>query len=727
MRGACAEGADGLRADALEFHRVPELGRYSLLRRIGVGGMAEVWKAKVQGAAGFAKTVAIKRVLMEHAAESKLFDQLFIQEAKLAAELSHPNIVAVHDFGQTEAGEYFIAMEFVAGRNLSVILHRMEERGVRMSLEWALYITSEACRGLGYAHASCDESGKPLQLVHRDVSPQNILVSWHGDVKLTDFGIAKAASTLTATDQTHVRGKIAYMSPEHARGEKLDHRSDLFGLGLVLYEQLAGHKLFQGSAAELYGQILLHAGLRPDQLAKVPAASHGVLKKALAPDREHRFRDASEMEAALLAPLSPGALVDVRRIMSTVIRNYFGPEIESEATGDQAAAAAQVPSYATLAPKVDPPAAVAEPQPLPEEALTVLPESAVTPLPEPGLGIGASAPLPWAAQPPPNIADPFFGVSAPAQTARIAPPPAVASDEPLVVGVPRFRPAAERWKQIQRVMSLAVATKAPLAVSADGDVVRLWDLAKRREVIGMKGHRNAVTCVAITEDGSIALSTSRDGNVRVWEMPAGRTLHVLDHNPGPLLCVSVSTDGWLAVSGGADGRVAVWDLVTMTSKPKLTAHGNVAVNAIALVDESRALSGAEDGTLILWDIVSRQVIAKHRVDGGVRALTISPDRAQALVGTAAGALLLFELDPLRTFAELRHSGPAQAAVAFAPEGTLAASGDADGLVHMWETRSATALSTFELHDAGVTGLAFLDAGEKLVSASEDRTLAVWIP
>lgn len=718
--------------------------------------MAEVWKAKIQGAAGFAKTVAIKRVLMEHSAESTLFDQLFIQEAKLAAELSHPNIVAVHDFGQTESGEYFIAMEYVSGRNLSVILHRMEERGVKMSLEWALYITAEACRGLGYAHTMTDEFGKPLHLVHRDVSPQNILVSWHGDVKLTDFGIAKAASSLTATDGNRVMGKIAYMSPEHARGEKLDHRSDLFGLGLVLFEQLAGDKLFRGSAPELYGQVLLHAGLRPDQLARVPEASHAVLKKALAADREHRFRDASEMEAALLAPLSPGALVDVRRIMSTVIRNYFAPEIEVEATGDQAAAAAQMPSDATLAPKVEPVAtelplprmpiatpvpsfaAPFEPVPPPVAAEmpsadpvfgAALPEANVTPIPDaphPSLGLGASAPLPWASAAP-IVADPFFGVSRPALTAPIPPPPPPLSDEPLVVGVPRFRPAAERWKQIQRVMSLAVATKAPFAVSADGEVVRLWDIAKRREVTGMKGHRNAVTCVAITEDGSIAASTSRDGNLRIWEVSAGRTLHVLDHNPGALNCVSLSSDGWLAVSGGADGRVGLWDLVTMASKPKLTAHGSFAVTAVALIDEGRALSGAEDGTLIVWDIVDRKAMTRGSVEGGVRAITTSPDGRHALVGTASGALLLFELDPFRQAAELRHTGSAQTAVAFAPEGGRAASGDAEGLVHLWETRSATALSTFELHDAGVTGLAFVEGGEKLVSCSEDRTLALWVP
>ncbi|HVO31471.1 MAG TPA: serine/threonine-protein kinase, partial [bacterium] len=220
-------------------------GRYTLIRRVGLGGMAEIWKAKVLGPAGFEKTVAVKKILPELTDDSE-FLEMFVDEAKLVADLVHPNIVQVHDFGQVGPRDYFIAMEYVSGANLGSLLKRLKDRGARVPRETAIFIILESARGLGYAHAKRDSAGRSLGIVHRDVSPSNILVSFGGEVKVADFGIAKARSARQTTAEGFVRGKVSYMSPEQAAGGDLDQRSDIFSLGLVFVEMLTGKRFFTG-------------------------------------------------------------------------------------------------------------------------------------------------------------------------------------------------------------------------------------------------------------------------------------------------------------------------------------------------------------------------------------------------------------------------------------------------------------------------------------------------
>ena len=216
-------------------------GNYRLQRRLARGGMAEVFLARLIGVEGFERRVAIKRIL-PHLSESDEFRAMFLDEARLAAQLTHPNIVHIYDFGKAD-DYYFIAMEYVDGVDIGRLIRRAKERPV--PFEVAARIFADVCAGLHFAHNASDPMGRKLDVVHRDVTPQNVLVSWDGVVKLVDFGIAKAAFAAGRTRPGVVKGKYAYMSPEQVEGRSLDGRSDLFAAGICLYELVTGVPLFR--------------------------------------------------------------------------------------------------------------------------------------------------------------------------------------------------------------------------------------------------------------------------------------------------------------------------------------------------------------------------------------------------------------------------------------------------------------------------------------------------
>ena len=269
-------------------------GPYRLLEKVAVGGMAEVFKAKRTGVEGFEKVLAVKRIL-PHLSDNKEFVDMFVDEAKMVAGLAHPNIVQIFDLGRIEK-TYYIAMEYVHGRDLRSIMRRARERGLRIPLDLTAFVVSRVCAALEYAHRKKDDRGKPMRIVHRDVSPQNILISFEGDVKLADFGIAKAATKATATDRGALRGKLLYMSPEQASGKPMDRRSDLYSLGIVFYEMVTEQRPFQAqgevSVLELVreGRIAPPSSINP----KIPEKLERVMLKALEKDPDARYQDAAD-------------------------------------------------------------------------------------------------------------------------------------------------------------------------------------------------------------------------------------------------------------------------------------------------------------------------------------------------------------------------------------------------------------------------------------------------
>ena len=275
-----------------------KFGKYQLLDKIATGGMAELYRAKLTGAEGFEKLIAIKKTLPHLSGEGELV-KAFIDEAKLAALLQHENIVQIYDFGSME-GEYFIAMEYLFGKDLRTITKKASVRNMPFGLENILYIASRICAGLDYSHNLNDLQGKPLNIIHRDVNPQNIFITYQGQVKIIDFGIAKAASHNTTTHEGLIKGKLAYMSPEQANGEVIDHRSDIFSLGIILYELLAGKRMFEGEALQIYPKVR-EADYEPPEevITNVPAKLYDILHRALAKERDDRYQSCGDMLADL--------------------------------------------------------------------------------------------------------------------------------------------------------------------------------------------------------------------------------------------------------------------------------------------------------------------------------------------------------------------------------------------------------------------------------------------
>jgi hypothetical protein len=263
-------------------------------------GMAEVFKAKRGGVEGFEKIVALKRIL-PHLSDNKEFLDMFVDEAKMVAGLAHPNIVQIFDLGRIEKS-YYIAMEYVHGHDLRTIMKRAREKGLRMPLDLSLRVVSQVCAALEYAHRKKDERGRPMEIVHRDVSPQNILISFEGEVKLVDFGIAKAATKASNTDRGALRGKLLYMSPEQAWGRAIDRRSDVFSLGIVLYEMVTETKPFIGAGTEMtILELVRQCVITPAREVnpRVPEALDRVIMKALAREPGERYQDAGQMQRGL--------------------------------------------------------------------------------------------------------------------------------------------------------------------------------------------------------------------------------------------------------------------------------------------------------------------------------------------------------------------------------------------------------------------------------------------
>ncbi len=273
------------------------IDRYVVLEHLSEGGMGAIYVGKKLGAGGFEMEVVLKQLLPEFTQQEEFID-LFLREAKLSATLDHANIVHTIDL-VTAGGEYFIVMEYLPGGDLRTLLKRAKRRGKRFSPAAAIYICREVLSALAYAHVKRDFDGQPLKLIHRDVSPSNILVSYAGEVKLTDFGIAKAATHNSLFYK--VKGKIGYMSPEQARSETLDHRSDLYSLAVCMYEVLTGERLFvhaglTTSADEIYSQSV------PQVSKKVPGLSPDldvVMGRALSIDPGQRYQTAGEFNEAL--------------------------------------------------------------------------------------------------------------------------------------------------------------------------------------------------------------------------------------------------------------------------------------------------------------------------------------------------------------------------------------------------------------------------------------------
>jgi serine/threonine protein kinase len=334
-------------------------GKYLLLERLNVGGMAEVFAAKAFGVEGFERILAIKKILPTMA-EDEEFITMFIDEARISVQLNHANVVHIHELGKHDDA-YYIAMEYVAGKDLRALLERFRRRKELMPTAMAVFVATKICEGLDYAHRKRDARGQELHIIHRDVSPQNILISYEGEVKIIDFGIAKAANRSQKTQAGILKGKFGYMSPEQVRGLPIDRRSDIFAVGVILYEMLTGEKLFVGESDFSTLEKVRNAEVpAPRQFnPNIPSGLEKVVLKALAREVEDRYQWASDLQEDLMRFLLAGDAIYSAKHLAAFMKDAFAEDLLREAEKMERFAAVERPE------QVEPSGVVASPQSAP--------------------------------------------------------------------------------------------------------------------------------------------------------------------------------------------------------------------------------------------------------------------------------------------------------------------------------------------------------------------------
>nr|PZM93196.1 MAG: serine/threonine protein kinase [Pseudomonadota bacterium] len=309
----------------------PELfGKFFLLQRLGAGGMAEIYRAKTAGAGGFEKELVVKRILPSLSSDQQ-FIRMLINEAKLTVALTHPTIAQIYELGEVD-GRYFISMEYVEGATLHEVMYLARHMGRPLGLEQSIYICLEVLRGLDYAHKRTDGAGNPLGIVHCDISPDNIMLTWDGGVKLLDFGVARAAQkSLSNYREGTLMGKLSYAAPEQAEGKPFDHRVDIFAVGVIFYELLTGtHPFGKVSDVEALIESRKKPVVPPSQRAGVPKVFDDFVARSLAYDPSQRFQSAEEMADELLQMLFPTQTMEVAAHLEATMRELYRGRIEQQ-------------------------------------------------------------------------------------------------------------------------------------------------------------------------------------------------------------------------------------------------------------------------------------------------------------------------------------------------------------------------------------------------------------
>lgn len=295
-----------------------QLGRYEILTQLASGGMASVYIARAQGVAGFERLVAIK-VLHPHLAYEQEFISMFLDEARLAARIRHTNVVPTLDISESPGDGYFLVMEYIEGNHLGVLLGRAAQQGERLPRPFICRVLIDTLQGLAAAHRLTDENGSPLKLVHRDVSPHNILVGTDGIARLTDFGVAKADVRMASTRAGQFKGKLSYMAPEQASSSQADQRSDLFSVGIILWESLTGRRLFRGETnAATLNKLLNETVVKPSAYGEELEPFDEIVMKALSRNPEQRFQSADELGEALDLAAGRGGVAKTRDVAEVV-------------------------------------------------------------------------------------------------------------------------------------------------------------------------------------------------------------------------------------------------------------------------------------------------------------------------------------------------------------------------------------------------------------------------
>lgn len=660
--------------------------RYEILERIGSGGMAEVFRARVLGET-LTPIVVIKKIL-PHLSESEDFQTMFMDEARTAAALQHPNIVRLLDLGRME-DRLFMALELIEGTDLAHVVDGARARQRKVPLDAVLYVAIEVLKGLHHAHTRRGADGNPLGIVHRDVSPANVLVSNSGAVKLSDFGLARAKLNESKTAVGTIKGNAKFMAPEQIYGTQMDARTDVYATGMLLLTMLAGQHPFEGLPIAdildkvMKGEIPLPSAYNSD----VPPALDQIVERATKISPRLRYASALELQLALESFAKEYKLHPRAKGLASLV----------EDTRREAGAVAISGS----------PSIVARLGPLIAESVAAGGGSIVATLGR------IRMPDPTPAAPPRNST----GTLITNMAAEFAPrrPKAMAAGQGRLAG------------HKQAVSAVAIAPNGLFGFSASHDhTVLVWDLVNRKALRTLTGHKGPVTSIALAADGVHLITGSRDKTLRLWNAATGDALATLSGHTGWIFAVAISPDGTRALSGSFDHGIRLWDLVAKRESGVLAGHRDTVAAVAFSPDGKAALSGSYDKMLKTWDLASlREIRSLAGSVEGIRTAALAPDGITAI---AAGADSIVRLWDLTWGTEVRafegHREPV-VTLAFSPDGARFLSGGYDGLVKLWSVADGRCLQTFESSKDAVLGVAFGPDGTFAISGSGDGTVAIW--
>ncbi|HVO31731.1 MAG TPA: serine/threonine-protein kinase, partial [bacterium] len=709
---------------------------------------------------GIVSTVVVKKILPHLSADPQL-QTMFMDEARVIARLDHPNIVHLMDVGRID-DQLFLALEYVNGTDLAVLSRAFRGEGRRIPVETVLHVVCCVLDALEYAHAKTRPDGTPLNIVHRDVSPGNILLSREGMVKLTDFGIAKAA--MRAAEQTRVgtiKGNVHYMAPEQITGRDLDLRADLYALGMVLYTMLAGRNPFEGEDVPQTIFRVLGGSLPPitEFDREIPRALESIVTRATRIIPALRFGSAAEFRTAILEFAAAQKL--------TLGRASLVRDIE-EAIGASELPDGSVPSIVVrLGPMIAEAVASGDASvfrtrgdaPAPKSVLKEPSTSATTkPVPVAGNSVDVLGSIPSASpttpstRPPPVSSTP--GAISPDSLLRslelpdeptvtskrggeAASPVAAAPDseaarddgglpptQTMKVPVPRATPVAPPAAPLgaPRTAPRPAARPGAAAGAPDGGYVP----PVRSHASVLEGHRHPVTALAVAAGGNVLLSASHDETIRVWNVAEGKTTRVLRGHRGKIECLAATSDGSRAVSGARDRTLKLWNVETGEVIRTFAGHAD-RIFAIAFSEDGRhILSGGNDRTLMLWSIdrdVPLRTIGGHR--DAVTSVAFFPDGERAVSGSYDCTLRIWDLTSAGQLLEIDTFEESVRAVAISPDGRLLLSAGADGMIRLWDSEHPTPLHSYAGHAGPVVSIRFSPDGKTFVSASYDGTLRLW--
>lgn len=758
--------------------------RYEIGERIGVGGMAEVHRAVAILRDGRQRPVVLKLILPQFS-DDPTYRGLFHDEARIGAQLRHPNVIELLDVGAMDE-RLFLALELVEGADLFRLMQRARKLDEPIPLPIALFVASEVLKGLHYVHTRADLRNGPYEIVHRDVSPANVLVSRGGAVKLADFGVAKATIRAGKTVSGVIKGNPRYMAPEQLSGATVDARADVYGAGMVLYTMLAGRHPY----AEVSMGALLQRALRgdPPPLADlrddVPVQLSRMVARATRAYADDRFASALEFQLSLLELAHARMIRFDAEDLARYVQRLFPADTPETTFAPQAVpdlAAEPAPRIAEMVAEVvvdagEPThdevvggATPFEPSrfetrggvPGPERAArtarrsrptvirrdpgrpgsrsrTVLFEerdAAEISLPPPTAEPAAAPPTPAPKSIAPTVKrlkperDGASSRRVPAPAAAPAPERTRASARTSAKETTAdlvFDDARVRWLKGHRGSVSALDAADRVAVSGGNDrSVIAWDLGEARMLRVLEGHRAAVTAVAVAADGSIAVSGSRDKTVRVWDLSSGMAVGLFEGHGGWIFSVAVSPDARRAVSAGLDRKIRVWNLDGASAESALEGHED-AVSQIAFLPDGRhVLSGGRDRTLRLWDLDARATVLSREDRESVRAIAVSPDGRYALSAGADAGIRLWTLPDLREVHRFTGHTEPVTSLRFSPDGAAALSASYDGTMRSWDVRDGRPLATYDGHADAVLGAVFGAAGEVLVSAGADGRVGLW--